>query len=125
MVKRIISYIFIAALLFVAVFFVHQNFTDVEDLQYSLSAVYWFHFISTLIIYTLVEGVSWKIPNQAGYAYLASIFLKIGLFVLLFKATVFSEVVLEKEERISLIIPLFLFLIAEAIAVSRLLNSKL
>jgi hypothetical protein len=84
-----------------------------------------FHFISTLVIYTLIEGVSCKMPNQAGYAYLASIFLKIGFFVLLFKATIFSDVVLEKEERISLIIPLFLFLIAEAIAVSRLLNSKL
>jgi hypothetical protein len=65
-----------------------------------------------------------KLPNQAGYAYLASIFLKIGFFVLLFSATVFSDVVMEKEERISLVIPLFLFLIAETIAVSRLLNSK-
>lgn len=125
MVKRIISYVFIATLLFLVVFFVHQNFMSVEDLQYSLFHVYLFHFISTLVIYTLIEGVSWKMPNQAGYAYLASIFLKIGFFVLLFKGTIFSDIVLEKEGRISLIVPLFLFLIAEAIAVSRLLNSKL
>ena len=124
MIKRIISYVSFIALLFVVVFFTHQNFIRIENLRYSLFFVYLFHSISTLIIYILIEVISMKLPNQAGYAYLASIFLKIGFFVLLFSATVFSDVVMEKEERISLVIPLFLFLIAETIAVSRLLNSK-
>lgn len=124
MIKRIITYVSFIALLFVVVFFTHQNFIRIENLRYSLFFVYLFHSISTLIIYILIEVISMKLPNQAGYAYLASIFLKIGFFVLLFNATVFSDAVLEKEERISLVIPLFLFLIAEAIAVSRLLNSK-
>jgi hypothetical protein len=124
MIKRIISYVSFIALLFVVVFFTHQNFIRIENLRYSLFFVYLFHSISTLIIYVLIEVISMKLPNQAGYAYLASIFLKIGFFVLLFSATVFSDVVMEKEERISLVIPLFLFLIAETIAVSRLLNSK-
>jgi hypothetical protein len=69
--------------------------------------------------------VSWKLPSQAGYAYLASMFLKIGFFVMIFQSTIFSDIELEKFERVSLIIPLFLFLIIEAVAVSRLLNSKL
>lgn len=124
MIKRIITYVSFIALLFVVVFSTHQNFIRIENLRYSLFFVYLFHSISTLIIYILIEVISMKLPNQAGYAYLASIFLKIGFFVLLFNATVFSDAVLEKEERISLVIPLFLFLIAEAIAVSRLLNSK-
>lgn len=124
MIKRIITYVSFIALLFVVVFFTHQNFIRIENFRYSLFFVYLFHSISTLIIYILIEVISMKLPNQAGYAYLASVFLKIGFFVLLFNATVFSDAVLEKEERISLVIPLFLFLIAEAIAVSRLLNSK-
>jgi hypothetical protein len=124
MIKRIITYASFIALLFVVVFFTHQNFIRIENLRYSLFFVYLFHSISTLIIYILIEVISMKLPNQAGYAYLASIFLKIGFFVLLFNATVFSDAVLEKEERISLVVPLFLFLIVEASAVSRLLNSK-
>lgn len=124
MIKRIVSYLVLALVLFGAVFFLHKSLLDGKEFHYSLLNVYSFHVISTILIYVIVETVFWKLPSQAGYAYLASIFLKIGFFVMLFQSTVFSDIQLEKIERVSLIIPLFLFLIIEAIAVSRLLNSK-
>ncbi|RBW59877.1 hypothetical protein DS884_06510 [Tenacibaculum sp. E3R01] len=94
------------------------------QLSFSLLGVYLFHVVSATIVYLIVEFVADKMPNQAGYAYLASIFLKIGFFVLVFQASVFTNEQLTKPERFSLVIPLFLFLILEAIAVSKLLNSK-
>ncbi|KAB1159011.1 hypothetical protein F7018_07690 [Tenacibaculum aiptasiae] len=94
------------------------------QLSFSLFAVYLFHVIAAIIVYFIVEFIADKMPNQAGYAYLASIFLKIGFFVLIFQASVFANEQLTKPERFSLVIPLFLFLILEAIAVSKLLNSK-
>lgn len=125
MVKRILFYVVIIVLLFLIVFFGHQYYLENKTLNFSLLNVYLFHVVSTILIYIIVEFVSWKLPSQAGYAYLASIFLKIGVFVMVFQSSIFSEIELEKFERISLIIPLFLFLIAEAVAVSKLLNSKM
>jgi hypothetical protein len=124
MVKRIISYLSTVLFVFLIVFYAHKYFLGIKELHYSLFNVYLFHVVSTVLIYVIVETVAWKLPSQAGYAYLASIFLKIGFFVMIFQATVFSEIELEKFERVSLIVPLFLFLIIEAVAVSKLLNSK-
>ena len=126
MIKRILF--FLAAILVVfAVSYLSHNYTiTAKEIQLSISllGVYLFHVIAATIVYLIVEFVADKMPNQAGYAYLASIFLKIGFFVLVLQASVFSNEQLTKPERFSLVIPLFLFLIIEAIAISKQLNSK-
>ncbi|OSY88866.1 hypothetical protein WH52_04170 [Tenacibaculum holothuriorum] len=126
MIKRIILFIVSILVLFAVSYFSHDMFLMKNEtyLSFSLLSVYGFHVIAAIIVYTIVELVASYLPNQAGYAYLASIFLKIGFFVLIFQASVFANEQLTKPERISLVIPLFLFLIIEAIAVSKLLNNK-
>lgn len=126
MIKRILFFLIAVLLLFVISFFSHNFILQSKEISvsFSLIGVYAFHVISAIVVYSIVELVAEKIPNQAGYAYLASIFLKIGFFVLIFQASIFANEELTKPERISLVIPLFLFLITEAIAVSKLLNNK-
>ena len=126
MIKRILVFLATSILLFVASYSVHKYMINLKDINmsFSLFSVYLFHVISAVIVYVIVEAVALKLPNQAGYAYLTSVFLKLGFFVLLFQASVFANEALTKPERISLVIPLFLFLITEAVAVSKLLNSK-
>lgn len=126
MIKRILFFLIAVLLLFVISFFSHNFILQSKEISvsFSLLGVYGFHVISAIVVYSIVELVAEKIPNQAGYAYLASIFLKIGFFVLIFQASIFANEELTKPERISLVIPLFLFLITEAIAVSKLLNNK-
>ena len=126
MIKRILVFLAASILLFVASYSVHKYMINLKDINmsFSLFSVYLFHVISAVIVYVIVEAVALKLPNQAGYAYLTSVFLKLGFFVLLFQASVFANEALTKPERISLVIPLFLFLITEAVAVSKLLNSK-
>lgn len=126
MIKRVLFFLIAVLLLFVISFFLHHFILQSKEISvsFSLIGVYAFHVISAIIVYGIVELVAEKIPNQAGYAYLASIFLKIGFFVLIFQASIFANEELTKPERISLVIPLFLFLITEAIAVSKLLNNK-
>lgn len=126
MIKRILVFLAASILLFVASYSVHKYMINLKDINmsFSLFSVYLFHVISAIIVYVIVEAVALKLPNQAGYAYLTSVFLKLGFFVLLFQASVFANEALTKPERISLVIPLFLFLITEAVAVSKLLNSK-
>ena len=126
MIKRILYFLTAIVLLFAVSYFPHNYTLQLKEthLSFSLLYVYLFHVIAAIIVYSIVEFVAEKLPNQAGYAYLASIFLKIGFFVLLFQASVFANEQLSKPDRISLVIPLFLFLIVEAIAVSKLLNNK-
>lgn len=102
---------------------VHSSFLN-ENLFFSLLSIYIFHAVSAVFVYATVEIVSNYLPNQAGYSYLMMMCLKIGAFVLIFQTSVFAKSPLSQVERVSLVIPLFLFLIVEAIVVSRLLNSK-
>jgi len=126
MIKRILTYLSIILLAFVVVFFTHQYVLDSKQLvlSYALLSVYLFNVIASIIIYACIELVAEKLPSQAGYAFLACVFLKIGFFVMLFQATIFSEVKLPLYSRLSLIIPFFLFIIIEAVGVAKLLNSK-
>jgi hypothetical protein len=126
MIKRILVFLAAIFIVFAVSYFSHDYILQSKEilLSYSLFSIYLFHVVSAIIVYAIVELVAYKLINQAGYAYLASVFLKIGFFVLIFKASVFANEALTKPERISLVIPLFLFLISEAIAVSKLLNSK-
>ena len=123
MIKRIL----IVALLMVVLFAISYNshlFLLTQKLSFSIFNVYAFHLLSAIVVYSVVEIVSSKLPNQAGYAYLMMMFLKIGAFVLIFKNEVFAKEALSQAERVSLVVPLFLFLIAEAVAVGKLLNNK-
>jgi len=123
MIKRIILVAVLFILLFVVSYSIHTSLLN-ENLSFSLINVYLFHTISVILVYITVEVVSSKLPNQAGYAYLMMMCLKIGAFILIFQTTVFSKTTLSQAERISLVVPLFLFLIIEAISVGKLLNNK-
>ncbi|MFV0541906.1 MAG: DUF6168 family protein [Aestuariibaculum sp.] len=122
MIKRILIFSISILVLFVVTFTIHNQLSTVP-ISFKLLNVYVFHAIASIIVYASVELVSEKIPNQAGYAYLMLICFKIGAFVILFNP-VFVQDSLSQAEKLGLIVPLFLFLTAEAIGVSKLLNSK-
>ena len=126
MIKRILGYLVVACLVFAITFFIHDYSLNMKNLylSYSLLIVYLFNFIASVLIYTSIEVLAEKLPSQAGYGFLACVFLKIGFFVVLFQDTVFSEVRLELYQRLSLIVPFFLFIIIESIAIAKILNSK-
>ncbi len=122
MIKRILVFALCVLVLFAIAFSIHNHFVVIQS--FSLWQVYLFHAVASLIVYVSVELISDIRPNQAGYVYLTFTFVKLGLFVLIFKNEVFENEVLTKSERIALVVPLFLFLTAEAVGVSKLLNNK-
>lgn len=126
MIKRVLYFIVAIILLFLISYNGHDYILNLREIElsYSLFSVYSFHVIATIIVYVSLEILADNLPNEAGYGYLALILLKIGFFLLIFQDTVFPEEKLIKLERVSLVIPLFLFLTTEAIVVSKLLNSK-
>lgn len=124
MTKRILYFVLAIVALFALIFSLHNFLTPPSDLSFSLLKVYVFHAVSAILVYGVIELLASILPNQAGYAYLMTMFFKIGFFVLLFQESVFNKETLTQPERIGLVIPLFVFLLAEAIVVGKLLNSK-
>ncbi|MBD0831187.1 DUF6168 family protein [Aestuariibaculum sediminum] len=123
MIKRILIFVFLSALLFALGITIHGNFI-VESMAFELSSVYLFHAIAVIIVYAAIEGVAGMMPDKAGYAYLTLMFIKLGLFVLLFKNSIFESGPLSQTEKLALVVPLFLFLILEAVCIAKLLNNK-
>ncbi|MBB3123209.1 hypothetical protein FHS04_000706 [Mesoflavibacter sabulilitoris] len=123
MLKRII----ISVAIIIAAFFIsyglNKSLVDIQ-LQYSLFSVYLFHALSAIIVYLIIEFLFTKLPNQVGYAYLMLMCFKIGAFVLIFQKSVFAVELEALQERISLVVPLFIFLIIEALLVGKLLTNK-
>lgn len=124
MYKRIGLFFAVVLVTFCVAYFLHNYILQSQQLtlNYSLLLVYLFFVISSLFVYVVIEVLASIIPKQVGFAYLASIFLKIGFFVLVFKSSFFLQDNLEMYQKLSVVIPLFLFLTIEGTGIARLLN---
>lgn len=123
MTKRILYFVSAILVLF-ALSFSLNYYLSSTNLSYSLLEVYIFHAIAAVVLYVSVELVALNLANFAGFVYLGLLLFKFGLFFLIFKEPVFDNADLSQPERISLVVPLFVFLIAEVTGVGKLLNSK-
>jgi hypothetical protein len=125
MFKRLIIFTLLSVGIATAILFAQKWYIGSVDetLTYSINSIYLFHFVAFIVIVVSVELLSKRLPDQVGYFYLASVFVKIGLFVLVFKGTIFSDAPMSFLERISIIIPFFMFLVLEAIYSGRLMNA--
>lgn len=128
MIKKIFLYCIIFFSIFFISFFLHENIItkDAIILPFSLLKVYTFHLGFSLLICInfLVFSTVDKIFPQLGFIYLATIFLKIVLFSAFFYTSIFTGENLSQIARLSLFIPMIIFLLTEAIFVSKILNKK-
>jgi hypothetical protein len=127
-----IKHIFIYFLIFFGIFFLsfstHENYIDTQEviLPFSLQKVYVFHLGFSLLVcvnFRLFSNVD-KIFSQLGFIYLVALFLKIVLFYALFYQSIFNEENLSHIARVSLFIPMLIFLSTEAFFVVKILNKK-
>lgn len=124
MIKRIVLFCVVVLLTLSFTYGIHDYYLSLNNinLTYSLFNIYVYFAVFSIVIYSAVEWLINIVPNQVGYAYMASVFLKIGVFVLLFKNSFFSDENLEMPQKLAVVIPFFLFLIIEGLGVTRLLN---
>jgi len=124
MTKRLLSFALgitiLSVLLYLGHSFLLAHFG--ESISFALRSVYYFNALACVIICICVELLFTRLPSQVGYAYLASIFIKIGLFVLIFKNTLFPDGEFPMSERLSIVVPMMVFLIVEAVYCGRLMN---
>lgn len=125
MVKNLITYILIFAIVGVSTYLLHNNFIEEKNisLPFSLKKVYLFFVLFSLVICFLfkVGSVINKIKEQLGFIYLGTIIFKITVFAVIFYKSVFA-VDLTNAQRIALIIPMAIFLFIEVFFVAKILN---
>ncbi|MDD7915454.1 DUF6168 family protein [Polaribacter ponticola] len=128
MIKSIFSYSLVFFSLFFIAFHLHENYIENLEviLPFSLRKVYLFHLGFSMLICVNFKAFSTvdKIFEQLGFVYLFILFLKIIVFIAIFYKVLFAEENLTQIARISLFIPMFIYLLTEVIFVSRILNKK-
>tara|TARA_B100000768_G_C11253025_1_gene365032 strand:- start:365 stop:751 length:387 start_codon:yes stop_codon:yes gene_type:complete len=128
MIRSVLLFSAVFFIVFIIGFSIHDFFIQKQQisLPFSLKKVYLFHLFFSLIICInfLIFSNFNKFFEQLGFIYLGTILLKLTLFCSLFYTSIFTEEELALSSRISLLIPVVLFLITEATIVAKILKKK-
>lgn len=119
-------------LTFVIMYFILQNthsyFIDKNaiSLPYSLEKIYLFNsgFSSLVCLNILLLSTVNKFKEQLGFVYLITLFAKIILFSATFYKSIVKVDEMEMIAKISILVPLLIFLLTEIIFVTKLINQK-
>lgn len=123
LVKRLL--VFNGIIIAVAVLMALLQFSFFSwNLPFSVVSLYVFFCISSVFIVTGIELLYTTMPNNAGYGFLVGMFVKMGLFMMIF----YSKMLLLKNiyfaDKIFILVPLFVFLFLETLVVTNLLMQK-
>jgi len=97
------------------------------QLPYDLLDFYIFGGVSSLIIcltFITLPALLPELQDKVGYMFLFTIFGKLFLWALFFKNLLFSETVFSRMERLSMLIPIFIFLIYEVLVIVKILKKE-
>jgi len=128
MIRSILVYTAIFFCTFLISYSIHEYLLEEQEivLPFSLKKVYLFHLGFSMIIcinFIAISSVE-KIFEQLGYIYLGTLLLKLIIFIAIFYKSIFTEEPLPFITRISLLIPMIIFLIIEAIIVAKILKKN-
>jgi len=118
--KRILLFNGIALVSLVLFYKLHISlFNDSSwKLNFSLLSVYLFFSIASIVIISVIEILFDVTPANAGYIFLVGIFIKMGLFILIFYSKGLVDAKMNVIEKLSIFTPLFLFLLIETLAIT-------
>lgn len=119
MKKHLIKYNLISLIGGILTFLLHYFVLQMLDnkLPYSLLGIYLFFAIAAVIIISGVEYLFKIMPASAGYGFLVGIFLKMGVFMVVFLGGNLADLKLSLLHKLSILIPLFFFMSVEALSV--------
>lgn len=124
MIKRILTAIIVFITIALVGGFTNQFAVKDSPMHFNVHSIYWFFCISSIFIVVLNEYIHSLAPSKSGYLYLALIFVKFGFFTLIFKEQVFFEGGLNTAEKLSLMIPLFVYLMLEGLMIYKVLADE-
>lgn len=94
------------------------------NLPFSVVSLYVFFGISSVIIISGIELLYTIMPNNAGYAFLVGMFVKMGIFMMAFYSKMLSVKNIHFADKIFILVPLFVFLFLETLVVINLMMQK-
>ena len=126
MKKHLIKYNLISLIGGILTFLLHYFVLQMLDnkLPYSLLGIYLFFAIAAVIIISGVEYLFKIMPASAGYGFLVGIFLKMGVFMVVFLGGNLADLRLSLLHKLSILIPLFFFMSVEALSVVKRLKQS-
>ena len=119
--QNVVLFFGLATALFLSNFFGFK-LTVADSVGFSIFSVCLFHLIASSLAFGIFEAAIKFIPSQAGVAFLALVFVKLGVFTMVFSSNILGEVSLNKPEKFTLIIPMFSFLLLEGVWIARSLK---
>jgi len=126
LLKIIITYFIVFGVVSGILYPIHQLFFNSENINFNIviKESYIFHLLFSLFICVSFQLATLhkKIFSQLGFVYLGTLILKIGLYAITFKTTLFNSSILNLFDKISLLIPVFIYLFLEVYFVSKILN---
>jgi hypothetical protein len=126
MIKAVLIYVIAFAVLFFLIYFFQEYLLNQLDatVRFSVWDTNIFLVITSLLIcihfqlFSLIKNLE----TQLGFIYLPTLFIKGILFYLAFKDSVFNIEILNTTERLSLLIPILLFLGLEVFFVVKIIS---
>ena len=94
-----------------------------ESPAFDLYKLYGFLGVATLLSVCGMYYLYQLVPNQLGYVFLVTVFVKFGVVLILFPQLLSEEPSLSKAQILSFLIPYFIFLAVEAFMVIKWLNN--
>ena len=119
------TYVFIFGLLFLIGYHVHDYLLeeDIIEVPFSLKNVYIFHAVFSFLICSslfLLSKIE-KFKDQIGFIYLGTFVFKLLVFGIIFSQLFSENLQLSLSHKVSLLIPVFVFLAVEAYFIVKLL----
>ena len=123
LMKQLIIHLLVILAVGVISFFLHSTILGAsKNSDYSLFNFYLFFAIAAIVIVTGVFFTNLYLPDKAAYAFLIGMFLKLGLFMMIFLSKAEQE--LATSVKINILVPLIIFLILEVLLIYKKLNQQ-
>jgi hypothetical protein len=111
--------------LLVCTSYVHLSFlgAEVSSLNFFVSNIYLFHAVFSFLLCSVFYVLSkiHKFKHQLGFIYLGALLFKLLTFSVIFYSVLFQQETLSNNERLSLLIPVFVFMVPELYFISKIL----
>jgi hypothetical protein len=105
--------------------YVHLYFLGAEgsSLNFFVSNIYLFHAVFSFLLCSVFYVLSniHKFQHQLGFIYLGALLFKLLTFSVIFYSVLFQQETLSNNERLSLLIPVFVFMVPELYFISKIL----
>ena len=124
MFKRVLISSLIALAVTIGLFYAHTAILSSSEIEVSFSIFksYVFHFVFFILAVLVIEVIFMLSPAQLGFSYLGVILVKFGAFIVIFKTVLFEQDSILMETRLSLVLPLLLYILPEALYCARILR---